>query len=712
MKKQLPILLIFLFALNSAWGQIESEGKPLSFEGVEKPDYRVPFLEYYCQFKAKKAIKLGEKHFKSKKFAELIELDIDFFEHAQLSVVNGREIWRLGLRSAGAYSLGIRFSAFKLPDGAALFTYTPDGSVVYGAFTEKNNKKYGKFAIRPLPGDELVIEYNRPENSSSETQLQLLQLIHDYTNILKSDRRPLGISGECNKEVNCPEGAGWRREKNAVVRLLVGDELCSGVLVNNTAANQLPYLLTAHHCIEDPSIAEGTIIYFNYENPACGIVDGDPSHTISGSTLLSTASELDFSLIELSSPVPDTYMPYYAGWETAIAVPDSTVSIHHPQGDNKKISVDVDQPGIDSYDYGFEDNAFWLIHEWDIGTTEGGSSGAPLFDDNHRVIGTLTGGSAYCGNSVEDYFAMLPVYWDRHPEEYKQLKKWLDPLNTGQTNLEGLWPFEEEDYCDAFVNVDAADEMINGQLDGFSGYVTGTNNNGWQEFAEHFTNTKEAVIHTIGLGISEAAATGVSGSATVKIYRSDTGKPGIELCSKSVLIDDLYPGAVNFIDLNEPVTVFDDYFVSFSVENNQDNQVALYYSNDANINSESYKIKDSGGEWHDAPTLIGGDFKGTLLMEVHACQISSEPEIPDFKELFRISPNPATTLANIQVNRVNVEKIAVYDLLGNLMNVSVGFVDAQNYAINISGLRRGIYVVKVTAEGTEQATKLVVLGEY
>ena len=32
------------------------------------------------------------------------------------------------------------------------------------------------------------------------------------------------------------------------------------------------------------------------------------------------------------------------------------------------------------------------VEDWDLGTTEGGSSGSPLFDQNHRVIGQLHGG--------------------------------------------------------------------------------------------------------------------------------------------------------------------------------------------------------------------------------------------------------------------------------------------------------------------------------
>ena len=46
--------------------------------------------------------------------------------------------------------------------------------------------------------------------------------------------------------------------------------------------------------------------------------------------------------------------------------------------------------------------------DWDDGTTEPGSSGSPLFDQNHRVIGQLHGGYAACGNDEALYRRVLP----------------------------------------------------------------------------------------------------------------------------------------------------------------------------------------------------------------------------------------------------------------------------------------------------------------
>ena len=64
------------------------------------------------------------------------------------------------------------------------------------------------------------------------------------------------------------------------------------------------------------------------------------------------------------------------------SAPTSSVGIHHPSGDIKKWSYDADA-SVSSEWGGWGSsgtNTHWEVLDWDIGTTEGGSSGSPLFD--------------------------------------------------------------------------------------------------------------------------------------------------------------------------------------------------------------------------------------------------------------------------------------------------------------------------------------------
>ncbi|WP_159103352.1 hypothetical protein [Prolixibacter bellariivorans] len=91
----------------------------------------------------------------------------------------------------------------------------------------------------------------------------------------------------------------------------------------------------------------------------------------------------------------------------------------------KKLSRDNDSPGVGSFSSKYISNAFWVIHRWDVGTTEAGSSGSGLIvNSSHQLIGTLTGGAATCADPVNDYFAMLNKQWSYYSASNMQLAIW------------------------------------------------------------------------------------------------------------------------------------------------------------------------------------------------------------------------------------------------------------------------------------------------
>jgi len=102
------------------------------------------------------------------------------------------------------------------------------------------------------------------------------------------------------------------------------------------------------------------------------------------------------------------------------------------------------------YQNGIE-NGFWEVHwsetESGYGVTEGGSSGSPIFDKYGYLIGTLTGGQAACNNqTAPDYYGKFSMHWASNGSEMdEQLSFWLDPINTGQMYLDGLYLGIEEE---------------------------------------------------------------------------------------------------------------------------------------------------------------------------------------------------------------------------------------------------------------------------
>ncbi len=73
-----------------------------------------------------------------------------------------------------------------------------------------------------------------------------------------------------------------------------------------------------------------------------------------------------------------------------------------------------------------------------MGSTEGGSSGAPLYNQDMRVVGLLHGGYAACGDARADWFGRFSVAWAGAGSSRTRLSDWLDPLATGAVTLDGL----------------------------------------------------------------------------------------------------------------------------------------------------------------------------------------------------------------------------------------------------------------------------------
>ena len=201
-----------------------------------------------------------------------------------------------------------------------------------------------------------------------------------------------------------------------------------------------PIFLTANHCYSSTADTENWIFMFNYESPDCSNTDGPIDQTISGCTVRSRNADSDFLLVELSSSPPGSYNAYFAGWSRANVASLSSTGIHHPSGDIKKISFDNNAPVSSDYDpLPYLANSHWEVVAWDDGTTEGGSSGSPLFDQNSRIIGQLHGGWASCNSNTADFYGKFSMSWDGGTSSGTRLRDWLDPGNTGIVTLNGTY---------------------------------------------------------------------------------------------------------------------------------------------------------------------------------------------------------------------------------------------------------------------------------
>lgn len=453
----MTLISLLVFASLFSSGQISQGGIPASFWGPSR-SMEIPVIS----LTPPDIQAIREQDTEREKMAEpmrvgvAVNAGIDIYKDGiRHQLADGTTIWRVAVECSGAIGMSLYFDDFHLADGAELFVYDPSGEVILGAFTSANNRENRLFATAIAPGDRLILELDHGRNVKEYSIVFLSEISYIYRELHDFNGGKTG-SGFCEVNVNCPEGDNWQKQKRGVVRIYVkeigGFYWCSGSLVNNTSQDLEPFLLTADHCGSDASASDLAqwIFYFNLESPGCEDPTGNPAeYTMTGAVKLASASTngSDFFLVRLNEDVPPGYSPYYNGWQAENIPGISGVTIHHPAGDIKKIST-YTKPVTNSQ-WGSIPNTHWQViwsetaNGW--GVTEGGSSGAPLFDNSGRIIGTLTGGYASCtsggpgtGPDQPDFFGKFSYSWDQNgtaPEQ--QLKYWLDPQNTGITSLPG-----------------------------------------------------------------------------------------------------------------------------------------------------------------------------------------------------------------------------------------------------------------------------------
>lgn len=350
---------------------------------------------------------------------------------------NGGRLWRLKISCPTALSINLNYNDFWLPIKAKLHIYNESRTQILGAYTSRNNKANRQFATSFIKDNHVILEYFEPADAIGKGTISISTVVHGYRLIEKD----FGDSGSCNNNVNCSVGDDWEDQIKSVAMVVLDDNTrwCSGALINNMRQDCRPYFLTAEHCLtgEDPGESTSWIFIFDYESPQCTPnTDGSLASTVQGGTVRAAAAASDFALIELDDNPAEFYDVYFSGWSRENTPSNNAVGIHHPAGDVKKISFEDD--ALVSASFSGTPNTHWRVTDWDDGTTEGGSSGSPLFDSNKRIVGQLSGGGAACGNNLEDDYGKIWYSWNQNGNTAGvSLQSWLDPDNIGLTSIDG-----------------------------------------------------------------------------------------------------------------------------------------------------------------------------------------------------------------------------------------------------------------------------------
>ncbi|MEL7220038.1 MAG: proprotein convertase P-domain-containing protein, partial [Bacteroidota bacterium] len=279
------------------------------------------------------------------------------------------------------------------------------------------------------------------------------------------------LSGSCNLDVVCGEEDGWgivdqyRDIIQSVANMSInGSTFCTGFLVNNVRQDCTPLFMTANHCDNlNANSAPSLVVYWNYVNSFCrqpgstasgNNGNGSFNDFNSGSIFRAAYGPSDMKLVELDDEVSASADAFFAGWDAREFLPsDTLICVHHPSNDEKRISFQFNGAYRGTWandDLPVPSGDHLIIDDWEIGTTEGGSSGSPLFNAQKQVVGQLHGGLAACGNMEYDSYGWMATSWEGGGTPSTSLRPWLDPDNTGLLVLDG----RTQTQCEIIVTID------------------------------------------------------------------------------------------------------------------------------------------------------------------------------------------------------------------------------------------------------------------
>jgi lysyl endopeptidase len=617
-------------------------------------------------------------------------------------------VWVMPVSSKGALSLNMILSPFNLPEGAYVYVYDYDHQVLRGAYTNDSGGETGTMPLLPVPGERMILECHFPGKVIPSGSIGVKQVAHDFAGFFGlTDTKDtyFGRSGDCEVDIKCSTNSTYLRASRSVVRLLVaGAELCTGVLVNNTGSDYKAYVLTAEHCISNSSQASNTIFVFNYQSPWCDGQDLTNLHSLSGSLLRATNPDIDFTLVELNQFPSLVFKPYLSGWDVTTVVPSNTFTLHHPEGDVMKISIDNNQPVSATYPVtGFVDNGFWRILRWDIGTTENGSSGGPLFDQNGRLRGTLTGGAATCASPVNDYFAKLSMMFSITAIPGTHLRPWLDPTSSGSTIANGRDPYGYNlSKSDTLQNIPAGDA---GRTDGYVspgfGYSTGHNSDSLVRYAEYFSFAGTGEIAWVHIRVAVSSYLSETDSIRVFVWNGGA-QPGAVIASRMIKLREVKNDFDLEVDFGRTVAVSGSYYVGY----------VIYYKNNlsqpqpqfAVEHSAPYALPDQNTAWfHDGsswkpftqhPSFPASVSLGISVIMVENSILNGIDDPGTGQTRLNVFPNPFSNSISFSISDISVtsSSLTMYDHSGRIVyaalyrNIFPGIL-----TLELPGLAPGIY---------------------
>jgi len=438
------------------------------------------------------------------------------------SARDGGFTWTAAVESPTASALRIHFTNFLLPQNAALYIYNTDGEV-FGPYTGAGPGNAGDFWSNTVSGSLAYIQlrhFGEPEGEAarfdigdvvylgSRFLLPLMQQQKVVEDIART-KTLCSYNEPCIEDASCYNDSAVNDAKKAAAHMQFVSGpwvyICSGGLIaDKDTSSQIPYFMTANHCISTRKMANSLECFWQYATSSCGGACYDPIGAVPrtlGADIVSHSGTGDYSLMQLWEDPPAGSV--FLGWNSGdVANVNNTelFRISHPSGAPQAYSTHRVDTGAGTC--GGWPRGSWIYSRDVIGAVEQGSSGSPVVNAGGQLVGQLTG---WCGSNLDDVCDSVnnATVDGAFASYYDDVAQYLDngggtPGGTMHIASIVLSTKKKGPRTDAIATVTIVDENDN-PVSGAD--VTGT-------FTGDATGTKTAVTNTSGVATLKVTVNG------------------------------------------------------------------------------------------------------------------------------------------------------------------------------------------------------------
>ncbi len=343
---------------------------------------------------------------------------------------DGSRVCRVKIHAPDAKGTRLKMFDLDLPEGATLTLGDAVNGEVFGQYEGRGLLLDGEFWTATVPGEMVLVEIAIPAAEVNEPIVaEVSDLLHDFIDLFAAQADagvpPDGSELPCHEDVACFLDADNPRRASVVkLSFIVGSSgfTCSGsTLADSDPDTQIPWLLTANHCLNTQESAESLEAIFFHELESCDVSTRRTRVVTEGAGLIAATSQSDVVLMRLVKPIP--VGGALVGFKSDSIQTGGITIVHHPRGTRKRYGEG--RVVQDSFCRSAT-NFINVNLSGGIGFSEGGSSGSPLFNGTGKVIGQLfgvclTGPGRDCAGSSQ-----LPHVYGRLSSSFSTLN--LDPI--------------------------------------------------------------------------------------------------------------------------------------------------------------------------------------------------------------------------------------------------------------------------------------------